>query len=160
MDIEKLAADYEAGATARELATQEGCGQEKIRRLLHRHGVTLRPPGVQPLVLPLQAVRDYRNGASGEQIAQRYGHPLPTIYDALRRSGVEIRSDARRPRVGLPDEAIEMYDSFGWSINKVARHYNVAPQVVKRCLIEAGVPLHDVRSLRTKTPPRGSRSPS
>jgi Mor family transcriptional regulator len=43
-----LAADYEAGATIRELASRYGANQRTIRKVLSECGVTMRPPGRKP----------------------------------------------------------------------------------------------------------------
>jgi predicted transcriptional regulator len=44
----ELAADYEAGATVRDLAERYGANQRTIRKVLAEWGVTMRPPGRKP----------------------------------------------------------------------------------------------------------------
>jgi Mor family transcriptional regulator len=44
----ELAADYECGATVRELADRYGANQRTIRKVLADRGVTMRPPGRKP----------------------------------------------------------------------------------------------------------------
>jgi Mor family transcriptional regulator len=44
----ELAADYEGGATVRELAGRYGANQRTIRKVLADRGVVMRPPGRKP----------------------------------------------------------------------------------------------------------------
>jgi predicted DNA binding protein len=44
----QLIADYRAGATSRDLATQLGVSKSAIVRLLRRHGAVIRPRGSRP----------------------------------------------------------------------------------------------------------------
>jgi Mor family transcriptional regulator len=44
----ELAADYEGGATVRELANRYGANQRTIRKVLADRGVAMRPPGRKP----------------------------------------------------------------------------------------------------------------
>jgi Mor family transcriptional regulator len=43
-----LAAEYEGGATVRDLAARYGANQRTIRKVLAERGVAMRPPGRKP----------------------------------------------------------------------------------------------------------------
>ena len=89
--IAQLLADYQAGASTRELAMTCGISKTSVQRLLHEHGLTLRHQGLSATQVG-EATDLYRAGGSVAQVASNLGLSPSSVYDALKRSAVEMRS--------------------------------------------------------------------
>jgi hypothetical protein len=89
--IARLPADYQAGGSTREPAKTFGISRRSVPRLLQEHGVTLRHQGLSP-TQATEATDLNRAGRSVAQVASKLGLSLSSVYDALTRSGVEMRA--------------------------------------------------------------------
>lgn len=88
--VNQLCADYQAGATQRELARTYGISKQSVAKLLQERGVPARPRGLSSEQLE-QATQLYLAGKSVVQVGQAMNQPPNTIYDALKRTGVQMR---------------------------------------------------------------------
>jgi len=78
-----------------------GISKTSVQRLLEEHGVAFRYQGLSSSQVT-EAIELYRAGHSVAHLAGNLGLSPSSIYDALKRSGVEMRSahepDRRRRR--------------------------------------------------------------
>jgi DNA-directed RNA polymerase specialized sigma24 family protein len=88
--VEELVAEYLAGSTAHELASQFGVHRNTVLGILERRGVPRRYQRLSPEQLDL-ACALYRDGLSLTKVGIRLGRPAETVRQALMRAGVEIR---------------------------------------------------------------------
>lgn len=106
-DRDKIISTYEGGTSIDALASQRGCSNTPIRKLLIRHGVELRPP-VRPTVLAKQkdaVIRLYRRGASTREIAKQFGVDRNTVSEFLRRSKTRRRVGLSRRTFSIETES-------------------------------------------------------
>lgn len=100
-EAEKIAVDYVAGKSTKQLAEELGRSRAAISESLKRSGVEMRmfrkssPEEIQ------QMIALYESGLSLVCVAERVGHSEKTVWVQLRRAGVEMRTangvDARGP---------------------------------------------------------------
>jgi predicted DNA-binding protein YlxM (UPF0122 family) len=88
--VDQLVADYRAGATTRELAERYHVSKTAVTELLTAHNVPLRRQGLSPSQVA-EAIRLYAAGQSVAQAAQSLGASPSSVYDSLKRSGVQMR---------------------------------------------------------------------
>jgi len=82
---------YREGMTTRQLSEYYGIGKTSVTKLLRLGGVPLRYQSLSAEQLR-QAAQLYKNGKSVAQVAKVLELPSSSVYDALKRTGVEIRS--------------------------------------------------------------------
>ena len=82
---------YREGMTTRQLSEYYGIGKTSVTKLLRLRGVPLRYQSLSAEQLR-QAAQLYKNGKSVAQVAKVLELPSSSVYDALKRTGVEIRS--------------------------------------------------------------------
>lgn len=88
--VDQLLADYRAGATTRGLAEKYSVSKTAVTELLTAHDVPLRHQGLSPSQVT-EATRLYTAGQSVAQAARALGVSPSSVYDALKRSGVQMR---------------------------------------------------------------------
>jgi len=88
--IEQLLAGYSAGATTRDLAEKYKVGKTAVTELLAAHQVPLRHQGLSRSQVA-EATQLYTAGQSVAQAARALGVSPSSVYDALKRSGVQMR---------------------------------------------------------------------
>lgn len=93
--LKQLIAEYEAGASMKELATRWNLHRTTVAAQLRQAGVQLRRQGVPDTLLD-EAIRLYGEGWSCRRLAERYGCDAETVRQALRRAGVRLRSPWER----------------------------------------------------------------
>lgn len=86
---------YEAGESLLTIATARKLGKETVSRFLREAGVRIRRQGLTDKQVA-QAVRSYRAGRTGAEIAAELGVASSTVWRALRDADIERRSPARR----------------------------------------------------------------
>jgi DNA-directed RNA polymerase specialized sigma24 family protein len=94
--VEHLVADYQAGASMKELTVKWQLHRTTVAAQLRRSGVELRRRGVPADRLD-EAVRLYGEGWSCQRLAERFSCDDETVRQALRRAGVMIRLPWERP---------------------------------------------------------------
>jgi DNA invertase Pin-like site-specific DNA recombinase len=106
--------------------------QPRVTPPVPRRKVRLTPAELSELVA------DYQSGLTMRGVATRWGLNRHTVAGYLRRSGIELR------RQGLSDfqiaEAKRLYLS-GWSVARLAAHFDCYGTTVWRELKKAGVQL-------------------
>lgn len=98
--IDRLLAGYRAGATTRDLAKQYNVSKTAVTALLTAHDVPLRHQGISPSQVR-EATQLYTAGHSVAQAALSLGVSPSSVYDALKRSGVQMRPVHQRIRNNL-----------------------------------------------------------
>jgi transposase len=94
-EIESLAADYQAGAEVRELATRYQVHRTTVTALLLRTGVTLRQRGLTDDQIS-EAATFYREGWAVARIGDHFGVDGTTVWRSLRQHGVVLRKPYER----------------------------------------------------------------
>jgi DNA invertase Pin-like site-specific DNA recombinase len=108
----EIVALYAAGTDAYTIGILAGCCDQTVRDVVRAGGGTVRPRGGKPrrdLALPdAEIARLYRSGLSGVEVARLAGCSSGTLYNTLRRLGVEVRrsfekaQDARKAKRRKP----------------------------------------------------------
>lgn len=100
-DAEIIAA-YVGGEDSNTVAARAHCDAGTVLYLVRRAGHPIRPRGTRPskslTLSDDEIVSLYRAGLSGTVIADRAATTSGTIYNRLRRLGVQIRPATRRKR--------------------------------------------------------------
>jgi DNA-directed RNA polymerase specialized sigma24 family protein len=91
----QLVAEYEGGASMKELAVRWGLHRTTVAAQLQLAGVRLRRQGL-PADRVDEARRLYRDGWSLQRLAERYGCDTETVRQALKRAGVKLRAPWER----------------------------------------------------------------
>jgi uncharacterized protein (DUF433 family) len=95
--VERLVAEYQAGAGMKELAARWEIHRTTVAAQLRRAGVELRRRGIPVEELP-EAIRLYGEGWSCQRLAARYGCDDETVRQVLKRTGLILRDPwDRRP---------------------------------------------------------------
>jgi lambda repressor-like predicted transcriptional regulator len=98
-DVAKIAAAYEAWASAKELGGRFGVHRQTVIAHLEKAGVAIRRGRRLEADEVDEAVRLYEDGWSAARLAKRYGVSDHTIRAALSKRGVELRRrSASEPR--------------------------------------------------------------
>jgi DNA-binding CsgD family transcriptional regulator len=92
----QLAAEYEGGASMKELAAQWSLHRTTVAVQLRQAGVQLRRQGVPEASLD-EAICLYNDGWSCQRLAERYGCDAETVRQALKRFGITLRTPWERP---------------------------------------------------------------
>lgn len=93
--LERLQADYEAGATTRQLAARYGIGKTSVQYYLHQAGVPLRRQALTPKQID-QAIELYAAGFSFDSIGATLDVVGSTVYRAFELAGLSIRRKGGR----------------------------------------------------------------
>jgi uncharacterized protein (DUF433 family) len=80
-NVAQLVADYEAGATTRQLTATYGISKTSVQSLLHERGVLLRHHGVSGTQVS-EAVQRYESGKSVAQVANALDLSPSSVYGA------------------------------------------------------------------------------
>jgi len=97
-EIEKLIAEYhQTGTTAPVLAALHGVQRKTVLQILKRNGVTPRYRVLTPELIQ-QAIVDYEAGSSLAVIARPLGVDPGTIWNALKKAGVQMRRPNQKAR--------------------------------------------------------------
>jgi hypothetical protein len=131
-----------------------GIDRQRVRRLLARTGVPVKPRGAgrRRRVGPEQAASDNAMARlyvdedfTSIQIAAVTGVPARTVRDRLRARGVRMRTRGRfnrEDRVTVPaDTLAQLYLEAGLSAASVGRRLGVSGQTVLRSAHDEGVPV-------------------
>lgn len=100
----RIAALYLNGATANDLAAQEGVSPGRIRQMLHEAGALKRSPrdiDNEAAARRQRIAQAYEEGRSAEAIAAEEGVSECRIYQILRSAGVVVRQKRRPPPSAL-----------------------------------------------------------
>ena len=87
--------DYQAGATARQLAAKYGIAKTSVQRHLHEAGVPLRRQAMTPEQID-QAARLYGAGLSLAVVGAVLGVDGSTVYRSFVAQGLPVRSKSYR----------------------------------------------------------------
>lgn len=122
-----------AAAARAELIAQTGAEDPSSVRLTVKENRKLSPEEV------VEVVRQYIAGATLQSLSVSFGMHTQTVRAHLQRVGVELRP-VRVLEGILADEAVRLYVEEQLSLVKVGRRVGVSPDVVRRALIQRGVP--------------------
>jgi DNA-binding CsgD family transcriptional regulator len=89
--VQRLVAEYEAGASMKELAMRWGLHRSTVAAQLRQADVLLRRQGVPETLLD-EAIRLYNDGWSCQRLAERYACDAETVRQTLKRAGVRLRA--------------------------------------------------------------------
>jgi len=92
MEIARLAAEYEGGATCAVLAQRYRVSESGVKQLLHARGAQVRTPRGLSDAQVDQAVALYARGYFLREIGEELGFSQVTVRRALLRRGVAMRS--------------------------------------------------------------------
>ena len=95
--IENVVRRYEAGESARSLATESGVAPSALLRLLRERNVVVRRQVVTPEQEELMA-RDYESDVTMAELETKHGLSHGAVLRALHRVGVEMRAKAPRKK--------------------------------------------------------------
>jgi hypothetical protein len=97
--IEDVVRRYEAGESARTLASEFGVAPSALLRLLRERNVVVRRQVITPDQEQLMA-RDYESGMTMAELEMKHGLSHGAVLRALHRVGVEMRPKAPRKKLG------------------------------------------------------------
>ena len=134
----RIAAEYAAGATVRQLGVKYGTSNTVISRVIKEEGGQLRAAGTvwrKDLTPQIRAgiAKEYAAGASTCQLAAKYGLGPPAVAAIVRKAGGVMRKGYGRRRVDVDDErrsAIAADYQAGSSVPDLAAKYGVSCQLV------------------------------
>jgi DNA invertase Pin-like site-specific DNA recombinase len=95
--VQKLIAEYQAGATVYQLGERFGISRQTVGKILKRQGVTMRMQGLTPEQIE-EAVRLYEGGWSLARIGTKLKVDAGTVHARLRERGVRMRDTHGRPQ--------------------------------------------------------------
>lgn len=144
-DLRKMTADYERGASRRELAARYGVHPNTITSGLRRTGAETRAGPKRVLTADDEQLLlvAYESGESTAVIARAYGvTPQHVSRIALRLGAIPRRPGLPgRPRVLASIEGRVASDyAAGAGLIELSRRHGAAPETVLRTLKRAGVP--------------------
>jgi hypothetical protein len=97
-------AEYEAGASLREIEARHGVDHSYLSRALRKAGCEMRPALNAAVAIPedqiAAMVQGYAAGATVQQIERHFGWDSKKILRTLREHGVRIRPTGRKPGSG------------------------------------------------------------
>lgn len=137
------------------IAAITGIDRQRITRLLHRAGISVKPHGAGRTVTrrtpederldQLMARLYLEQRMPSTQIATLAGIPDHTVRNRLRARGVLIRTRGRfnrEDRVGIsPDDLDRLYLQAGLSANEVGKLLGVSRRIVLRSAHDQGLPV-------------------
>ncbi|MBB4933155.1 lambda repressor-like predicted transcriptional regulator [Lipingzhangella halophila] len=94
--IADIVAEYQEGATIRQLAVKHRIGRVTVSEILKRNGVKLRCTGLTPEQVD-EAVRLYAKGWSLAKIGNRFSVYSKTVWSRLTERGIKMRDPHERP---------------------------------------------------------------
>lgn len=157
VDVDEAAVlvDYNLGCTAPQLAEQYGCTPKRIRSILERHGVQRRDDraahsGGANRFHPEPEVVDelraaYEQGATIDELGNRFGHGRRQITRVLREAGVTIRPPVDQAGTELTNEqvaaAVADYVD-GMTLQEVGKKYRIRHKRVRDLVVASG---HQIR---------------
>lgn len=94
--VTELVQRYDDGETMENLTRQYPLSYRKVREVLHRAGVTIRPPKILLPPTPPGLVNAYHDGRTIHQLATTYGRSYNQTRRILLAEGVQLRR--RGPR--------------------------------------------------------------
>jgi transposase len=163
--IDRLVADYAAGASIRELALSSHLSRARVRAALVAAGYALAPRGAgrprlqRRHVVPAEITHQIRDlyvdhRLTRRQIAEKLAVSEHTVRTTLDRSGVDTRTRGgfnREDRTRIPADVLRrLYGRQQLTVAQVAARLNSTPAVVSASLHEHGIP---VRRPTWQTPP-------
>lgn len=93
---EEIIALYLSGLDSETVGFRASCSPTTILDIVRRAGHQVRPPGNRPsrpkLLTDGEIIRQYRNGATGPEIAAAAGVTPNTVYAILKREGIPRRA--------------------------------------------------------------------
>lgn len=92
MEIARLVAEYEGGATCTVLAQRYRVSESGVKQLLHARGARVRTPRSMSPAQIDQAVGLYEQGQFLREIGEELGFSQETVRRALLRRGLSMRS--------------------------------------------------------------------
>lgn len=143
---DRLAAEYAAGKSLRQLAREYGISTKPIERILRQHGIDSRPSGRwSDVVLTDEQARDlraeYDAGSSLQKLAKNHGYP----HAAVRRA-IESLGGVRRRGPGAEaftteqrQEIARRFITGGESQRELARRFGSSESTIARALRLEGV---------------------
>jgi len=93
--VEQLVADYQVGASMKELAAKWQLHRTTVAAQLRRAGMQLRRRGISADQLP-DVTRLYGEGWSCQRLAERYDCDDETVRQVLKQAGVKLRKPWER----------------------------------------------------------------
>lgn len=137
-----MVAEYEAGASAREIARKYGVTETLVHKKIRDAGVSTRLKKIDAA-----KVAEMRGaGMTARQIAAELGCSEVTVYAKLKEAGVTRTRPVRdggsirweREKKGLPEQAAREYEA-GDSLAAVAARYGMSPSCARGALGRMGV---------------------
>lgn len=151
LDADEIVAAYQSGDSVKTIAHRLGVAEVTVRRRLVDRGVMIRGPrGADPLPLDDDAiVAAYVATGSTAAVAQQFGVAIPTIRRRLTGRGFDVSADRRdavtqmrvrtNARTDIPsDDLIARYRD-GWTVQRIARHYDASHTLVSKRLRQLGI---------------------
>lgn len=141
--IAAMVAEYQAGATIREVAARAGHGYSTVHGVLREAGVSIRARGRISSFATDKApelVAAYCRGESLDTLRARYGISRQRVRAVLDEAGVDRR---QRLLSWTPEQLAAVVTEYqeGASARDVAARHGCSPTAVQRALRQAGVTL-------------------
>jgi len=146
-DPERIAEQYENGATMRQLTKEYRMGESTLRSILREQGVSQRPAGDQRISSEAEAeiVRRYEAGEAKHAIARDIGCGRTTVTRVLNRHSVASRPSKHGQRYEIDRADLEQRYAEGWTLDELAHRYGCDRQTVRNWIERWGI------EARTKT---------
>ena len=150
-ELQAIRQRYLAGENASQMCSDFGVSASTILLTLKRNGVKMRAKGEAQIILSAsqeaEACRRYQSGESANQIAQHFGVSPSAVTGALKRNGIQTRSNIEA-RGGLPpaqeDEVRRRYLA-GESTLQLAKAFGVSDGTVGLIIKRGGLAVRSVK---------------
>lgn len=88
-------------------------------------------------------IKDYQSGLSFRRVGRRHGCSAMSVYRALRREGVKVRTKSEAATISLPHEEISRAYRRGAKSIDMARQYGVSQTTILRSLWRTNTPMRE-----------------
>ena len=141
LDIERIAADYAAGAVMAALAARYGVSEPTIRARLLEYGTVPRRPGpARSEPEQMDAIeQDYLKGDGLRVLSGRYGLCSSTLWRHLHRRGVPMRPGGPSRVLPQPWGLRLLYLKHDYTMQEIGNMYGLSRQAVQQALKRGGI---------------------
>lgn len=144
-----------------EVARRVGGSPSRVAAALHRHGISVRPPGARrapslaPLTKELLTQLYVVEGLSAAAVAAKVGGSDVRVLGALRRYGLPVRSRGGRPEVPVTDDQLaELYAVQRLSHEAIAARLGTTTNAVRVRVRAAGIRRTPLPRPKPPAPPK------
>lgn len=139
IDSEKVRKLYENGWTVRRIARHLGFTYAGVRIRLVRDGVKIREERALKFDIGLLRELYVDKQMTATQTMRKMGASQGTFYRMVRQAGIALRA---RSKLDV-NEITRLYVEEGWSLQEIARRFDVHRETIRYHLVKKGVTIRE-----------------